>query len=250
MNTEADNFKIIEVKKKINDVAKDYPVFISYYTIDNGYKEEAERLIRSLEKFKLPYYCEGILSGGKDWDEITKRKPILILKVLNMLPDRDVVWIDADAVILKLPTDLFDLEVDFACCYKNKRKLHSALLFFKNNNIARNICEDWIQENKKKQKYRTGDQKHLENIIDRTSSYHTHVLPNSYIKTCSNEEHIHSDGVIGQFYASNRLKNIHLNVYQRAFLNYRLRPAWLRSWVQKWFMKLTRYKLSVPHFLQ
>jgi len=246
-----EDLQVVETRSNLEDVILGSPVFTSFYTIDNGYKEEADRLIRSLEEFNLPYYCEGIMSGGKEWDAIVKRKPELVLKVLDMLPGRDVVWIDSDAAILQLPTDLFNLEVDFACCYKNKTKLHSAVLFFSNSNIARNICKDWIKENNKTQKYRTGDQKHLENVIYRTSSYKAHLLPDSYIKTCSTSYDSNAaSAVIDQYYASNRLKNIHLNIFKRTIQNFRLKPEWLRQSAQKWFMILARYKLGVPRFLQ
>ena len=245
-----EDLQVVETRSNLEDVIQGSPVFTSFYTIDNGYKEEADRLIGSLEKFKLPYYCEGVLTGGKSWDELTKRKPKLILKVLDMLPEKDVVWIDADAVVLNEPAHLFNLQADFACCYKNNTKLHAAVLFFKNNNVARSICEDWIRENRKAQKYRTGDQKHLENIIYRTSGYQPHILPDSYIKTCSGEEQNHMDAVIGHFYASNQLKNIHMNVFKRTILNFRVKPAWLRNQLQKWYMKLTRYKLPLLRCLQ
>ena len=111
-----DNYQIVEKRIHIDSPRQESPVFISFYTVDNGYRDEADRLIRSLEKFNLPYYCEGIMSGGREWDAIVKRKPELVLKVLDMLPGRDVVWIDSDAAILQLPNDLFNLEVDFACC--------------------------------------------------------------------------------------------------------------------------------------
>lgn len=246
------DYRIVETRENFIDEAQGAPIFACFYTIDNGYKVEADRLIESLENYRLPYYVEGILTGGMDWDAITKRKPIFILKVLDLFPNRDVVWIDADAIILAMPTELFNLNADFSCCYKGKdnEKLHSAVLFYKNNTVARNICQDWIQENRKPKKYRTGDQKHLENVIKRTPDYKPHVLPSSYIKTCVSGVHSYGDGVIGQYYASNTLKNCHLGIFRRALLYYRLKPAWLRRRVQKWFMKLTRYKANIPRFLQ
>ena len=246
-----DNFQIVEIRKKLDTGKKEIPVFTTFYTVDNGYRREADRLIESLEKFGLPYYCEGILTGGKDWDAITKRKPILILKILKMMPNRNVVWLDADAIVVKSPMEFFGLNSTFACCYyKNGTKLNTTTMFFKNTDVARNICLDWIAENKSDQRYRTGDQKHLENVINRKYKNHTYVLPITYAKKHMGEKHKYIDGVIEKFSANTRLRNVHMGTFRKSLLNARVRPRWLRSWLNKWFQKLTRHKRPVPLILQ
>lgn len=85
------------------------PVLVSYFTKNTLYEKEAERLRLSCEKFGLEYRIEGIEVFGK-WHEHTCYKPLFILQKMEELK-RPVLWVDADAEIVKKPPLHFNCDV-------------------------------------------------------------------------------------------------------------------------------------------
>jgi len=88
------------------------PLIVSYYTLGTGYEKEAQNLIRSCKKLGLQTDIVGILSKGK-WEENCAFKPKFLLKMLQK-HKRPLVWVDADAVILKPPKLFESLSCDIA----------------------------------------------------------------------------------------------------------------------------------------
>lgn len=86
------------------------PVVLSYFTKGTPYEREAEALRISCEKAGLEYRIEGIAPFGT-WAEHTCYKPVYIYEKIKELK-RAVLWIDADAEIVKKPS--FDFECDIA----------------------------------------------------------------------------------------------------------------------------------------
>lgn len=135
------DLKTAPQKVSIRKKAEDEPIFVSYYTPDNGYKAYADDLRASLERWQIDHDIQPIRNRG-DWDKNTKAKPEFILKMLDRYPGRDVVWIDADAVVLSLPEILLNMPVgvDFSYGYrKEKDELISSIMFFRNNANSRKL---------------------------------------------------------------------------------------------------------------
>lgn len=76
---------------------------ISFYTLN--YSDEMGRLIKSLEKFNIPYDIEAVKSKGA-WKENAFYKIPFIIKKLKE-HKHPLVWIDADAEVMQYPA-LFD----------------------------------------------------------------------------------------------------------------------------------------------
>jgi len=81
---------------------KDFPVIISFYTLDTPYQIEVQNLIASCEKYGLETSIEGVESMGS-WELNCAYKPYYILrKVLD--EKRPVLWVDADGVFQREPS--------------------------------------------------------------------------------------------------------------------------------------------------
>jgi hypothetical protein len=121
-------------------------VIISYYTKNTGYEGEVQRLIESLDKFELPYEIEGIETLGS-WVNNVHYNHELILKKMEEHPGKDLVSLDADAVVNKYPA-LFDtIQCDFAAHlheWKHGRELFCSTMYIANNEKMRMFFIDCI----------------------------------------------------------------------------------------------------------
>jgi len=143
-------------------------IVVSYYTKNTSYQLSAEKLECSLQKLGIEHDIQGIDNFG-NWNKNTQYKAIFILEMLDKYQDKNIVFIDADAVVHLYP-DLFDvLDVDFAVHYFRGNQLASGTLFFKNNAICRELVKAWIERNN----YNPSnlEQKNLEDIIDEVWHY-------------------------------------------------------------------------------
>lgn len=86
-------------------------VFVSFWT-DNGYREAAERLGKSLDKFGLPKHIEQMEPGASQHKVLTLKPRWILGQVLRFR--RPVIWLDADCEVLQLPSLLFTDFYDFA----------------------------------------------------------------------------------------------------------------------------------------
>jgi lipopolysaccharide biosynthesis glycosyltransferase len=93
----------------------EYPMFISYYT--RSHKPLADRMVESLDKFKLPHDMVEIPDENNQqdaetniiWARACQKRCSFIKEMLNKY-DR-VVWLDADTLVIKEPI-LFNQIVD------------------------------------------------------------------------------------------------------------------------------------------
>ena len=87
------------------------PLFISFYTTNGKYPEQAKRLKKTLDQFSLDY-CIDELTPFKTWVQAnTHRIEFIINKIRKH--HRTVIWIDCDCEIKKYP-ELLMLETDFS----------------------------------------------------------------------------------------------------------------------------------------
>jgi len=195
------NYEITNTKQNI--FKSPYPIFVNFYTGDNGYGDYSDKLIASLNKFKLPYYIVEINSKGHKWTRICQQKPHVLLKVMNKYPKKNVVWVDADAIIEQEPILFNTIDKSLGVHYVGG-EFASGTLFFKNNKISRNIIDDWIKENEKNSN--SWDQITLGKIVNTKYKEHEYILPKEYCSIFDKRGYKNIDRVISHWQASRKLK--------------------------------------------
>ena len=180
-------------------------IFCSYYTLD-GYMDDARNLRLSLEELQIAYHFKSINSKGS-WLENVKYKPKFILEMLeeHRCP---IVWIDADAIVRKVPITLFHLantHVDFAAHWRDESQLLSGTLFFNDTQHSRRLLADWVRLTLEFKDWT--DQATLQHAVEVDSPYlKVERLPASYCQIFDTMAH-NGDPIIEHFQASRKYKN-------------------------------------------
>lgn len=211
-----ENIKIIKTTSNIIDDSS-YPIFCTFYTIDNGYEEYFLKLEKSLKDLNLPYYAFGLLRENNSWIDIVQKKPNFLLMVLNLYPNKNVVWVDSDSIIEKNPDIFLKPTNDCGIYMLNNVQLCSGTLFFKNTETGKNILNDWIIETvkineknsiSKIQDVLLWDQKILEILIKNKYMNNIFYLPDEYVCIFDHPKFKNLDWVISHWQASRKLKFI------------------------------------------
>lgn len=137
------------------------PLFVSFCT-PGLYAEKAARLRLSLHRLGLEYRIDEVEDRGS-WDANTKRKAEFILAMLEAHPGRNIVWVDADAVVRQYPAMFNDLKGEIGAHYRNGKELLSGTLFFQNVPRVHALVKLWIKENAKAP--REWEQRTLQKIL-------------------------------------------------------------------------------------
>jgi hypothetical protein len=154
------------------------PLYTSFYTPD--YKDHAYRLIASFKTHKLPYVVIA-MPQFSNWQAATLYKPTHLLNMRRHHPGRPLVWIDADAVVVKAP-ELFDaLPDDFAAYWHHDKELFSGTLYFGATAAADQLLKGW--ERGCQDTPEVIDQKILARVLP--SDLRTYGLPTSYCHVSS-----------------------------------------------------------------
>jgi hypothetical protein len=160
-------------------------IIISGYTFNTPYEEEVKDLEADLKRFNLPYWLYGYESRG-NWTKNTMVKAELIQRALMEYPEDDVIWLDADAIILREPKFFHELKnknFDICCHYLkthyNPNELLSGTIIFRNVPIVRKLVDDWVAI-----KNENWDQKILQELVDGKYKLKLNKLelPQEYIK--------------------------------------------------------------------
>lgn len=119
-----------------------------FYT--DSYRHHALSLKQSLDNFGLNYYFRQVEDAGY-WEANTRIKPHFVLECLQRFPEKDVLYLDADAIVKK-PLDYFNhINADVAF-YKTKgmpgmsHDYLASTMFFKNTTPTINLVKQWIEE--------------------------------------------------------------------------------------------------------
>jgi len=160
------------------------PLYVSYYTIGNGYELEAEGLRRTLEAFRLPYQVVGIaIDGAKGpgtWQQAINYKAEFIREMQHAFPERPLVWLDADARVVQRPR-LFDwVMCDLAAHWYRTKELLSGTLYFAPGRISRSLVEVWIERNRDRPDRPRADQRNLMDIVGSWRDLSVVNLPPEY----------------------------------------------------------------------
>ena len=148
---------------------------VSFYTDDPIYSEHVGRLKASLEKHGIEYEIER-KAPFRSWVEATNYKPEFVLACLKRYR-RNIVWLDADAVVQQYPI-LFDtINCDVAVHKRDGVEILGGTVYVQNSDGGMRFAEDWVRmatENKK-----LNDQGALQAIL-RKPSYNVELLPAPY----------------------------------------------------------------------
>jgi len=131
-----------------NLTSTDSFVICCFFT--DTYFDHAMSLKSSLDDFGLNYYFKRVADAGY-WEANTRIKPHFVLECLERFPQKDVLYLDADAMVKK-PLDYFNhIDADVAF-YKTKglpgmsHDYLAGTMFFKNTPATRQLVEQWIAE--------------------------------------------------------------------------------------------------------
>ena len=129
-------------------------ILISYYTTGTSYETEIQKLIKSLSGFKIDYCIFGKPPLGS-WRKNLDHKSEVILQAMEMFPNKDVVFVDSDAIINKQPDmfdqlskeKLYDIAAAFHTYYQSVStgSLLSGTLWISNNEMGKTIVNRWHQ---------------------------------------------------------------------------------------------------------
>ncbi|TXD97908.1 hypothetical protein ES754_02835 [Psychrobacter frigidicola] len=119
-----------------------------FYT--DSYYDHALSLKQSLDEFSLNYYFKQVSDAGY-WEANTRIKPHFILECLQQFPDKNILYLDADALVKK-PLDYFNNITADVAFYKTKglpgmsHDYLASTMFFNNTDNTINLVKQWIAE--------------------------------------------------------------------------------------------------------
>ena len=160
----------------------------AFYTKNTPYEKHSENLIKSLEKFNIPFDVVGIQNRG-DWFSNMQYKPTFLKGMLEKHPTHSIVYIDVDAVVCRYPTYFNKLDdeqnVNIAVHVLDHTKfarkhclpeMLSGTIFLKNSEETRKIVNEWIAECATNSQL--WDQRALATVLKRHAY---HLLPAEYV---------------------------------------------------------------------
>ena len=209
------------------------PIVISYYTENTGYENEAAQLIKSIVKFGLEYDVVPKPNMG-GWKANTYYKAQFIREMMDKYPDRNLLWVDADAIIVSYPTLFDNMKEDIGVFIADWDKIGnykirlshvkimtgietlSGTLYVANNSRSKAFIDAWIALNKKQFAHTPMEQTNLCNLLGYgknqaqrklkwTNPLTVHHLPPSYCQIWDTMAYL-GEPVIEHHQAARRLK--------------------------------------------
>ncbi|MBD7948632.1 MULTISPECIES: hypothetical protein [Psychrobacter] len=132
--------------EKIN--APDSFIVCCFYT--DSYRSHALNLKQSLDEFNLNYYFKEVEDAGY-WEANTRIKPHFILECLKKFPNKNILYLDADALVKK-PLGYFNTITADVAFYETKglpgmsHDYLASTMFFSNTANTMVLVEQWITE--------------------------------------------------------------------------------------------------------
>jgi hypothetical protein len=156
-------FPRVSVRPRAGEQAQSKaPLFIGFHTPDRNYPQYAQQMKASVESHgfeciveERPSYLSVGLPEPGTWVLNTSIKPFFIRDMRVRYPDRDLIYLDADAVMQHPPSLLLrEQGFDFAApFYEGRMKcwdICSCVLFFRATPAADTLLDIWCQEQKKR----------------------------------------------------------------------------------------------------
>ena len=171
-----------------------------------------------------------------------------LLQVMNKYPDKKIIWLDSDAVILKYPTLFLEISKDIGLFYTSQHEVLSGTLFFNNTEKSKEILEKWKLESKKMDSninitnYEDClDQKILEKVLKNHDKDNIFILPKEYISIFYRDK---KNIVIIHYNASRELKR-NIPYFLHPLRRFSFKP----KYYIKYYFKKYYYILFVVMFL-
>jgi hypothetical protein len=192
---------------------EDKPVFVSYYTENTGYEEEAKRLRASCYRLGLKHDIKPVPNLGS-WEKNTSYKPTFIKQMLKKHEGQKVVYVDADAEFVDFPDFFKNIDAEkheIAAHYREwpnrleNKELLSGTIWFSNSDKCKKVVDIW--EKHCEMKPDMWDQRALQHVINNIQSCDSlgvFDLPASYCAIF--DQNMSSKPVILHHQASRRLK--------------------------------------------
>lgn len=117
------------------------PLYVSFYTPQ--YIDEANALLRTLAEFGLEHRISERPDAGS-WERNCAQKPSAIYEAMQSVKGRPIVWLDADARVMRRPALFDELTCDFAAHWLYNAELLSGTLYFGGTEKARSIVRRWV----------------------------------------------------------------------------------------------------------
>ena len=186
---------------------------ISFYTTKSPYEKEVKNLSKSLDDFNINHIIQAIEPRGT-WEENAKYKPIFIKEMLQST-ETPILWLDADAVVLKYPHIFDTITTDVALYYRTTGpcavrfkgyELITATMYFNNTSRAEALVDMWLKEQDTTTESSLIEQRSLQHIIPTWQAQHKGTityLPQSYCRIFDAPE---DNTVIQQNQASRRFR--------------------------------------------
>ena len=186
--------------------AYELPLVVGYHTPHEKYKSLAENMKSSVERFGFDCVIREYPAQGKEgnpghmnWVLNCALCGEVIRQYQEDYPNRNLIYLDADAVMEKRPTIYLDepRDYDFAVPFLtnncNEHKLQSNSMYFAANKRARMLVDVWIREQyKRNQDMLAGkythpfrdvwDQEVLEDVLPLVPDLRIRELPMTYGK--------------------------------------------------------------------
>ncbi len=195
-------------------------IVVSFYTVRTSYEKEIKKLEASLKRFNIDYHFFACEPTGT-WRGNLNHKSAIILKSFDLFPDKDIVFLDSDAIVRAWPV-LFDglskqREYDLSAHFYRYRpqsgdreELLSGTLWFQNSQVSRDVVKRWDEIGR-----RRPDQRHqmcLKMAIAELTAegYLVRVFHHPFEYTCIFDYHAARNGkqpIIEHFQASRRFRN-------------------------------------------
>ena len=190
---------------------------VSFYTAGTGYETEVKKLTESLDQFNIPRHIFACKPTGT-WRGNLNYKSEIILKAMDMYPDKDIVFIDSDGIVRKPPVLFTKLskerKADVAAHYHQYTtsvtggSLLSGTLWFANNETSRVLVRRWHQIGLDNPTVR---HQHCLNIAinelgKEGVTVRVHRMPQEYTQIYDYKGVKHENAVVEHFQASRRLR--------------------------------------------
>lgn len=125
-------------------------IFVAYYTKNTPYENEAKKLEASLKNLNLIYDIVGVNDLG-GWQANTRFKANFLQQMLLKHKDKNLVYVDVDAVVHSIPILFKDYKYDIGIRYQDFRwktnECLSGTIFLSNNEKVMRLCKEWEKIN-------------------------------------------------------------------------------------------------------
>ena len=213
---EKNSVKLREVNPNDNSTLDNLMV-VGYYTVNTPYEEEAQNLIRSLNKLGVNHDVIGVKTLG-NWQANTRFKAGFMLDMLIKWPNHRLLYVDCDAVVHRMPNLFKNYKCDIAVRWQDfrwrKNECLSGTIYMENNERTKRICELWRDINVKEGNKSTRmEQWNLDTVINQMKAEDPNFtyknLPPEYTMIFDSMRGMYPNivPVIEHFQASRRFRN-------------------------------------------